>query len=282
MNITHLNAFSAVHADLGVIAPVQAIPVSDAGLPPYRFVQALDTRIDTLFKTVEATCYWAELISPETPPDRVRTLLREILLSIHWYQAHTTEASDLMVRRLPRKKLRTLDILLIHLEQKAGCGRWVLNDYLALGGDHATAKTLPPDPAIFAVSSVWWHMAEVEDPWAYLGAEYLFEQLTVKIAPLLLDLCKAREIDCDRLHFLLDHATNSASHAQLIRELIVETVTRFPETEPSILRGFDYFQEVYPVPLWDAAWRRTLCEPGQTYRDPWRRYLDGLATTNLR
>ena len=262
--------------DADLITSGSIAPQAEADLPPYRFVHALETRVEALFRTVTGTGYWNDLICPVTSDDRSQAILREMLLSIHWYQAHTAEASDIMFSRLPRKKLRTLDILRLQREQKSERGRWAFGDYLALGGTQVSARMLPPDPAIFAVTSVWWHMAEVEDPWAYLGAEYLFEYLTVKIAGPLLEMCTARHIDTEPLHFLREHGASNLNHAQLIRELIVETATRFPNTEASILRGLDYFQQVYPLPLWDAAYRRTLCAPGQTYRDPWLRYVDGL------
>ena len=264
-----------VRPDLEIFSLAEPVPAPDSEPPPYRFIQALDVRLDALYRKVLATRFWSELVFPGTPTPRAKAILREIILSIHWYQIHTIEASDLMIRRLPRRKLRTLDIL---LKQKDGTtsGRWALNDYLALGGDQAVAGMLPPDPAVFAASSVWWHMSEVEDPWACLGAEYLFEYLSVKIAPLLLDMCAARGINCADFHFLLEHATSHLTHAQLIRDLIVETVTRFPSTEPSVMRGFDYFQQVYPLPVWETAYKRVYSDPAQN-RDPWRRYLAELS-----
>jgi pyrroloquinoline quinone (PQQ) biosynthesis protein C len=144
----------------------------------------------------------------------------------------------------------------LHKTEEAEHGLWALNDYLALGGDKEHARNCPPDPSTFAVASVWWRMAQVEDPWAYLGAEYLFEYLTVKVAQPMVEIFNKRGMSGGGLHFIIEHASEDVKHAILIRTLIIEVVEKFPEAEKAMLRGFDYFQHVYPLPVWEAAYLR--------------------------
>ena len=145
----------------------------------------------------------------------------------------------------------------LHKTEEAEHGLWALRDYLELGGEAARAKDAPPDPATFAVASVWWRLAQVEDPWAYLGAEYLFEYLTVKVTEPLVEIFHRRGFPPVGLQFIIEHATEDVQHATLIRSLIVEVATRFPGSEAAMLRGFDYFQQVYPLPVWSAAYERS-------------------------
>jgi hypothetical protein len=250
--------------------------MADHHVPPYPFVRDLDARVDALFDAVAGSPCWTELHGPHTTPDRFQTILREMLLSIHWYQAHTSEAEILMLKRLPRRGLRSIDLLLQRKNEARGYGRWALGDYLALGGDQKMAKLLPPDPSIFAVASVWWHLVQVEDGWACLGADYLFEHLMSRVAQAIMDILRRRGVREGDLPFLVQHAVENGPHRYPIREVIVEVVTRFPVAEASILRGFDYFRQVFPLPLWNFAYARTTLALRDGYRDPWFGYVHSL------
>jgi hypothetical protein len=254
----------------------RTIPVPEDIVPPYRFIRILDERVETLFRAVEASPCWSELHASHTPCERVTIVLREMLLSVHWYQSHTSEAEHLMLKRLPRRALRTVEHLYNRKTEARGYGRWALGDYLALGGDQKTAKMLPPDPTVFAVASVWWHLVQVEDTWACLGADYLFENLMSRVAQPVIETLRRRGISETELPFLVQHAVENAPHRYPIREVIVEAVTRFPDAEVSILRGFDYFRQVFPLPLWGLAYERTKEAVRQDYRDPWTSYVEGL------
>jgi hypothetical protein len=245
-------------------------------LPPYRFVREIDARVDSVFAAIRDTPYWAELSSANTPPERVQLLVREMLLSIHWYQAHTSEAEHRMIARLPKKKLRNSKQLILRESAGKEHGGWALGDYLALGGDHKTAKLLPPDPSTFAVAAVWWHLVEVEDPWAGLGADYFFENIIARIAQSIIAILKRRKMEVAKLHFLSTHAQPNAPHRYPIRELIVEASTRFPDTQKSILRGVEYLEHVFPLPLWDAAYVRVGQDWKRNYHDRWAEYVESL------
>jgi hypothetical protein len=99
-------------------------------------------------------------------------------------------------------------------------------------------------------------MAQVEDPLGYLGAEYLFEQLTALVTQAALPVIEARGLPRDGLRFVIEHATEDVKHATFIKHQILDVVTRYPESAASMLRTFDYFHAVYPLPVWDEAFVR--------------------------
>ena len=76
----------------------------------------------------------------------------------------------------------------------------------------------------------------------------------------LVPLFRERGFKPDGFRFIIDHATEDEKHAKLIRQLICDSVTRHPETEAAMLRCFDYFKQVYPLPVWMEAYQRaTAC-----------------------
>ena len=99
-------------------------------------------------------------------------------------------------------------------------------------------------------------MAQVEEPLGYLGAEYLFEQLTALVTQAALPVIEGRDLPRDGLRFVIEHATEDVKHATFIKHLILDVVTRYPHSAPAMLRCFDYFHAVYPLPVWDEAYVR--------------------------
>ncbi len=86
----------------------------------------------------------------------------------------------------------------------------------------------------------------------------MFEYLTVIVAQPKVEFFKKRGLKADGLRFIFDHATEDVKHAKLIRHLISDIVTRYPESEASMIRSFDYFRQVYPLPVWTAAYQRAI------------------------
>jgi hypothetical protein len=58
------------------------------------------------------------------------------------------------------------------------------------------------------------------------------------------------------LEYLTFHSTEDEKHAALVKAMIEETVHRFPAAYDSIVIGMERFLAVYPLPVWDAAYRR--------------------------
>jgi hypothetical protein len=99
-------------------------------------------------------------------------------------------------------------------------------------------------------------MAGTEDPLGYLGAEYLYEQLTALATKAALPLIAKRNLKEDGLRFVIEHATEDAKHAMFLKHQILDVVSRYPESLESMLRCFDYFAQVWPLPVWEEAFGR--------------------------
>lgn len=221
-------------------------------------IETLDARIDDVFREVSDQTFWKTLLDPSSPNQHLQAIFREVFLSIYWYQRHTTEAGFHMIGRLPGDEERLLKLLMLHKIEEAGHNRWAFRDYQLLGGSADFADSTPMSPACYAVTGVWWRMAVTESPYGYLGAEYLFEYLTMIASQALVPEFQRRGFKAEGLNFIIDHATEDEKHAVLIRSLICEVVTKYPETEAAMLRCFDYFRQVYPLPVWNEAYDRAL------------------------
>ncbi|MFM2082471.1 MAG: hypothetical protein RL380_1162 [Verrucomicrobiota bacterium] len=221
-------------------------------------IKILDERIDDVYRQVQAQPFWHTLLDAKTSNETCLKIFREVFLAIYWYQKHTTEAGFHMIGRLPKSETVMLKLTTLHKVEESEHGEWALRDYGLLGGDKGFAIKTPPNPATFAVTGVWWRMAVAEEPLGYFGAEYLFEYLTLVVAQPLVALFKQRGFKADGLRFIIDHATEDEKHAKLVRHLICDAVTRYPESEAAMIRCFDYFRQVYPLPVWTEAYNRAM------------------------
>jgi hypothetical protein len=111
-------------------------------------------------------------------------------------------------------------------------------------------------PGAFAVAAVWERLARIIHPLAYVGAEYLFEDLTARLAKLATGSLQKRSLSPGGIRFIVDHASEDERHSQLLRKLIEEVCAIKPALEHQILFAFDCFRQVYPMPLWLASYAR--------------------------
>jgi hypothetical protein len=221
----------------------------------------LDRRVDACFERVKSSRPWLLFADPRTPVKQVLSLVREIFRSISWYQPHTTEAGFHMFGRLPKGDVQLIRALCSHKAEEAEHGLWAWEDYKKLGGDPSQP---PMSPATFAVAAVWWRMAQVEEPLGYLGAEYLFEQLTALVAPAALEIFSSRGLSGNTgLRFIAEHAVEDHKHATFLKHMILDTVTRYPQSSDAMLRCYDYFEHVYPLPVWEEAYERACSAAGR-------------------
>jgi hypothetical protein len=218
-------------------------------------LRALEARLEDVLADVYRMTGWKQITHPSAPRALVRATLREVFRGVYWYQRHTTEAGFLMLGRLPKSEVKIMKALLLHKHEEALHGEWALRDYLALGGTTEGAME-PPSPATFAVAAVWWRMAQTELPLGYLGAEYLFECLTMRVTQPLLAALRGHEVPEAEIGFLVEHATEDIKHTNLIAHWILDSATRYPDSAESMLRCFDYFRAVYPLPVWQEAFDR--------------------------
>jgi len=217
--------------------------------------EEIEDRVTEIFDQVRAWRGWRLVTDQASDPAAFRAVVREIFYAVHLYQADTTEAGFRMIGRLPKQEGKLIQVLTHHKAEEAEHGLWAYEDFLALGGgDHAARR--PQSPATFAVAAVWWWMAESEDPLGYLGAEYLFENLTERVTKEIMSMLAARDIPGDGLRFIVEHATEDVKHSNLLRHLVKDTVTRIPGSEAAMMRCLDHFAHVYPLPVWDEAFIR--------------------------
>lgn len=221
--------------------------------------ERLHAKVKSVFSQVTAWRGWSLMHHPDTPRDQIIALIREVFRSVVMYQGHTTEAGFHMFGRLPKREVRLIQALCSHKAEEAEHGIWAAEDHQKLGGAHS--PEIKPSPATFAVAAVWWRMAEMEDPLGYLGAEYLFEELTALATAALIPLIEARDLPREGFRFIIEHATEDAKHATFIKHLILDVATRYPESIESMFRCFDYFNQVYPIPVWNEAFERAGLGP---------------------
>ena len=218
----------------------------------------LDARIATLLTEIEASELWKTLTSPKTKPEFIRLLLREVYLEITSYQPHVIEAAIASIGQMPRSMpVRMVKAMLRHQAEEFDHGEMALRDYVALGGSEDYARQQHRiSPASFAVSAVWWMITKLRDPFAYLGALYPFEGLTPIISQRVMAILANKDFPGEAQEYLTFHSTEDEKHAALVKAMIEEAVRRYPEAYDSVVEGMERFLAVYPLPVWETAYRR--------------------------
>ena len=223
------------------------------------FVAVLDSRIQIVYSKILESDMWKAIQSPDTPIELVELFMREVYLETSSYQPHTIEAAITAISQMPRSlDGLTIKAMLRHQAEEFTHAEMILRDYKALGGDVEWARRQRPSPAAYAVASVWSFIAHERDPFAYLGALYPFEALTPQISGSLLGTLEDRDFPEAALEFLTFHAEENPRHSALVRALIEKVAERYPESRESILHGIDNFLNIYPMPVWGAAFERAL------------------------
>lgn len=228
-------------------------------LTPANLVTYLDNRVRQLAADVQAGDLWKFLSNPTTPPAQVQAVMREVYLEIFAYNASIVEATIALIGQMPRSlPPRRLKAMLHHQADEFDHGEMALKDYVALGGDEKLARSQRISPESFAAAGIWWMMVHKRDPFAYLGAEYLFESLTPMLAEAVHPFLAAKGMKTESLGFIEFHAKEDISHTNLMQQLIFDVATQYPEACESIAYGFDCFVAVYPQPVWRAAFDRAM------------------------
>ncbi len=226
------------------------------------FVEALDARIGRTLAEIHQSELWQTLLAEDTDPALVRLMMREVYLEIWGYQPQVIEATIAIISRMPKTDPKMIQRMLIHQSEEADHGEMALRDYGALGGDIAAARRRRPSPAAFAVSSIWWGLWRMEDPFAYLGALYPFEGLTPIVSQAVLERLSSngRAFPANALEFVTFHDTEDVKHANLVRKLLKYVAHTYPSARESIVHGLECFLAVYPIPVWETAFRRARRE----------------------
>jgi hypothetical protein len=62
------------------------------------------------------------------------------------------------------------------------------------------------------------------------------------------------------MRFMIEHATKDQKHEMFPKHIILDIATRFPGSALAMVRGFDCFYAIYPLPVWDEAFSRAFAK----------------------
>lgn len=224
------------------------------------FLDRLSNKLGILIERIKASRPYSTFVDPATPVKLMIALMREVHLEIFHYQPHTTEAVFTAVGRMPKHDEQLLKDMILQQIEEVEHADMSLRDYVRLGGLEAYARETRMSPQSFAVSAVKRMLAEHEDPAAYLGFMYIFEALTMILAKSALEAMNERGFPMVGREFLELHAVEDIRHTDIIVNIIHEVVQRWPERAEAIEYGFDCFANVYPIPVWEAAYQRAITQ----------------------
>jgi hypothetical protein len=230
-------------------------------------VKWLDDATAHLLAEIKEQDFWKAVTSSDIDSRLAVAVMREIYLEIASYQPHVIEAAIACIAQFPRSlKPRLIKAMLAHQGDEFDHGEMASRDYVGLGGDEAIVKAKRLSPESFAVSGVWWMMARQRDPFAYLGALYLFEGLTPTVTKLVKGNLEQKGLSANSLEYIEFHSTEDIKHANLVRYLISEIANNYPRSDESIKYGYQCFCAVYPIPLWRSAFQRAMQSAAITQR----------------
>jgi len=220
-------------------------------------ITRLQRGIASLLTEIQATEFWHVVTSPDSDPILIRDVMKEVYREIAWYQPDVIEATIAVIGQFPRslaaKRVRTM---LHHQAEEWDHGEMAVRDYVALGGKEADARSTRMSTTAFNTAAFWRMLAHKREPYAYLGALYLFEGLTPIVTGLVKGNLSNRGVPGDALEYIEFHSTEDIRHAKIVDHLIDEMCASNRYIEDAILFGFDAFRQVYPLPGWWAAYRR--------------------------
>ncbi len=230
-----------------------------------QIVDWLKGRIENLMEQIKEEPFWMVVTDPATADGLVQEIMKEVYLEIVGYQPFVIEAAIASIGQMPRTmKPNMIRSMLYHQADEWDHGEMALRDYVNMGGDENYARSLPMSPQSFAVAGVWWMITRLRSPYAYLGALYLFEGLTPLITGLVKGNLKNKGMAEDQLEYIEFHSTEDIKHARMVDNMIAETIRNFPESLDTMKLGYEYFEAVYPIPVWRAAYERAVANYGLT------------------
>ncbi len=221
-------------------------------------LELLKTRIDEVRAQVRLTDAWRRLTSLGVADGFSRAILRELFRDIATYQWFTTRAGFKMIGSLPARDKDLMKTLLMHKWEEVEHREWAFQCYQALGGENSFVDSRRAEltPSASSIAACWEWMADHLDPFAYLGAEYLFEKLTAELSREIVPSLERSGIERKESFFIAEHVEEDAKHALLFDGLIKRASIHCPQKTETILGGFDHFRQVYPIPAWNEIYER--------------------------
>lgn len=224
---------------------------------PHPIVSWLEQRVEALFERIRREEFWKALTSPEADPAFIRAIMKEQYLQIVGYQPDVIEAAVAAIGQMPRSMdPRLVRSMLIHQSDEWDHGEMALRDFVGLGEDETAARSRRMSPEAFAVAGVWWLIAGKRQPFAYLGALYLFEGLTPRVTAMVKSALRQKGLSERSLEYIELHSTEDIKHANLVHHLISTVARQFPQSVELMKYGYDCFEQVYPLPVWRSAYER--------------------------
>jgi hypothetical protein len=220
-------------------------------------VTALQEALDALVGQIKDSGFFRAISDPDANPALVSNTLKHIYLSIYQYQPHVTEATFTAVGRMPKHSERLIKTMIRQQVEEVEHADMALRDYLRLGGDEELAKS-PMLPECAAVAAMCHFLGEHCHPASYLGFMYIFEALTPIMATHAQKLMTASNYEASAREFVDLHATEDIRHTDMILAVIKQLQRIDPTAGDAILFGLRSFTAVYPIPVWDAAYRRAV------------------------
>ncbi|MDX1933507.1 MAG: iron-containing redox enzyme family protein [Capsulimonadales bacterium] len=239
-----------------LLRPMQK-SISDRRYTAQEVMDYLDGKIAALVGQIQQKEYWKVVSSPDSDPRLVQAIMRELYLEIYFYEAQVVEASIACIAQFPRSlEERKFKAMLNLMAEEFTHGEVALNGYVALGGDKEFARNAPMSPGAVAMLGVWLAIQYLRDPFVFLGAEYLFENLTSILAEMIEANLAKMGVSGDGLVFITTHAKEDIQHSNLMRHLIEHCTEQYDGAGASIMYGMDCLLFVYPLAMWDAVYER--------------------------
>ena len=217
----------------------------------------LESNVANLLRDIQGQEFWSVAMSPDSDPAFLRALMKEVYTEIVGYQPRVIEAAIAAIAQMPRgMSPRIIKSMLIHQADEFDHGEMALHDLLGMGESEGEIRKKRISPEAFAVAGVWWMIVHERDPFAYLGALFLFEGLTPMVTGMVKGRLQAKGFKASTLGYIEFHSTEDIKHANLVNFLIAKVASDYPDSVESIKHGFESFRAVYPIPLWGAAFDR--------------------------
>lgn len=221
-------------------------------MSPIETLAYLDRQNEHHIETLHKEPVWAELVGSSAEPEKIRAILRGLMLQVHGYGASVMQAMGAALGRLAAfpPLLPLAGPIAAFLKAEIEHPSMAFEGYVKeLGGSPEKRFETAP-PSAFVLGHIARALAEDHHPLAFLGMMYMFECTTAQLAPAMADSLKARKIE---VQFLTVHAEEDEGHAAALRALISRAVEADPAAADAIVFGQQCFAITYPLPVWRTA-----------------------------
>lgn len=221
-------------------------------------LQQLGDRLSALLEQTRTQTFYRVLADPASDSRLVRLFMREVFRDVYTYQKRIDEAIFMAVGRFGKTvdEQELVRSMIAVQNEEVGHGMIALSDYAALGGDANWLKDARPTPHALAVISVVTELGFRQHPLSHLGYLFFLERFTTLITHEVAPMLSAHGYPDDRLIFMRLHAEEDIRHADMTARVIEAVVERYADAEEAIRFGFDSFETVYPLDMWNAAFAR--------------------------